>query len=93
MKSIAFSTLELVDYIHRIAVHMVVMGQVRLVQELVNKVDGMVNGTGFALRSIARSGARGSGRIMGMDSSVHNQLVEVGGLKNVTEGGFVRRWL
>ena len=42
------------------------------------RVDGMADGASLALGSIAGSGASGGGRIMGMELSVHNELVEVG---------------
>ena len=50
----------------------------------------MVNGEGLALGSIAGLEVSGVGRIMGVETSVQNELVEVGGLRKVTEGGLVR---
>ena len=43
------------------------------------QVDEMVNGAGLALGSITGPRASGSGRIMGAETSVHNELAEVGG--------------
>ena len=39
--------------------------------------------------SFAGSGAGGGGRIMGTEAGVHNKLQRFGGLRKVTEGGFV----
>ena len=50
------------------------------------RVDGMVNGTSFALGSIARPGACEGGRPVGAETCVHNELAEVGGFLKVTEG-------
>ena len=43
------------------------------------RVDGMVNGTNLTLRPIEGSGASGGGRIMGVETGVNNELVEVAG--------------
>ena len=52
----------------------------------------MVNRTSLALGSIAGSGICGSGRSMGAETCIHNELAEVGGFFfKVTEGGLVRR--
>ena len=51
-------------------------------------VGGMVNGTGLTSRSIAGPGARGGGRSVGVEISVHNELAEVGGFLKVTEEGY-----
>ena len=40
----------------------------------------MLNGAGLTPRSIARLGASGGSRFMGAESSVHNELMEVGGI-------------
>ena len=42
------------------------------------RVGGMVNGTSFALGSIAWLGTCGGGRPLGAETSVHNGLPEVG---------------
>ena len=48
----------------------------------------MVSGSGFALGSLAGSEASGSGRIMGVETSVHNELAEVGGFAKNDRGRF-----
>ena len=50
-----------------------------------------VNGTGLTLEPIEESEVGGSGKIMGVEIRVNNELVELGGLWKVTEGGLVRR--
>ena len=71
VKSTAFSTMELVDHVHRHTVHMGSYG----VSEVGTGAGGMVNGVGLASGSSTGSGASGGGRIMGMETSVHNKLL------------------
>ena len=51
----------------------------------------MVNVASFTLMPTAGSGAGRGGRIMGAETAVNNELAEVGGLRKVLEGSFVRR--
>ena len=55
------------------------------------RVGGMMNDTNLALGSIAGLGAGWGGRSVGVETSVHNELAEVGGFFKVTEGALVRR--
>ena len=66
-------------------------GVIGVSAEAGERVGGMVNGTGFTLRSIARSRACGGGRSVGTETCIDNELVEVGGFWKVTEGALVRR--
>ena len=47
-----------------------------------------MNGTGLTLGSVAGLGADGGSRIMGMEVSVHNKLVEVWGFVESDRGRF-----
>ena len=49
---------------------------------------GMVNGAGFTSRSIARSGASGDGSIIGVETSVDNELAKVKGFSEGDRRGF-----
>ena len=51
----------------------------------------MVNGAGLTSGSIARSGASGSGSIVGAETRVDNELAKVRGFRKVTDRGSVRR--
>ena len=46
----------------------------------------MMKGTSLASGSIAGLGASEGGRSVGAETSVHNELAEVGGFLKVTEG-------
>ena len=46
----------------------------------------------FEPGSNAESGASVGGRIMGVETSVHNELAEVWGLWKIMEGGLLRRF-
>ena len=50
------------------------------------RVGRMVNGTSRASGSIAGPGTSGSSRSVGVETSVHNEFLEVGGFLKVTEG-------
>ena len=54
-------------------------------------VSGMVNGAGFTLGSIARSGASGGGSTVGAETSVNNELAKVRGFSVGERWGLVRR--
>ena len=47
-----------------------------------------MNGAGLTPGSVARSGASGGGRIMGVETRVHNQLAEVRGFAESDRGRF-----
>ena len=47
-----------------------------------------MNGTGLTLGSVARSGVSGGGRIMGVETRVHNKLAEVRGFAESDRWGF-----
>ena len=50
-----------------------------------------MNGAGLTPGSVARSGARGDGRIMRAEGRVQNKLAEVRGFAESERGGLVRR--
>ena len=55
-------------------------------------VGRMVNGTGFTLGSIARSGACGGGSSVGAETRIDNDLVEVGVIEG-DRGGYGKKVL
>ena len=52
------------------------------------EVDWMANGVGTTPGSVAWSGASGDGSIMGAETSVHNELAEVGEFVESDKGRF-----
>ena len=70
VKIIAYITLELVDKVHRLAISMSSYG----VSEVGERAAGRVNGAGLTPGSVAGFGATGGGRIMEVETSLHNKL-------------------
>ena len=82
VKHIAFSTLELVDLVHRLAVSMASYGMREVCTGAGERIGRMVNGTSFApgLEPV------------GVETGVNDELVEVECFWKVTEGGLARRF-